>query len=37
MEVPGGHENKATVLAYEALGSALLLIGINWTGAMGTL
>jgi glycerol uptake facilitator-like aquaporin len=32
MEVPGGHKNKALVCLYEALGTAILLIAINWIG-----
>ena len=31
MEVPGGHQNKALVCLYEALGTATLLLAINWT------
>jgi len=31
MEVPNGRSNKGTVLLYEFLGTAILLIGINQT------
>ena len=30
MEVPGGHENKFAVCLYEAIGTAMLLLAINW-------
>ena len=30
MEVPGGEKNKLIVCIYEALGTALLLIAVNW-------
>ena len=29
MEVPGGHQNKLSVCAYEFLGTALLLLSLN--------
>ena len=32
MEVPGGHKVKPLVCLYEALGTATLLIAINWSG-----
>jgi len=31
MEVPGGHNNKLIVCAYEVFITAFLLIGINWS------
>ena len=30
MEVPGGHKNKGIVCIYEFVGTALLLIAVNW-------
>lgn len=30
MEVPGGDKNKLIVCIYEAIGTALLLIAVNW-------
>lgn len=30
MEVPGGHQNKGLVCLYEAMGTATLLLAINW-------
>ena len=33
MEVPGGHKNLFRVMLYEAIGTAFLLIGVNWGAA----
>lgn len=33
MEVPQGHKNMTAVCLYELLGTALLLISINWSAA----
>lgn len=30
MEVPGGHQNKAIVCLYEMIGTATLIIAVNW-------
>jgi hypothetical protein len=30
MEVPGGHNNKCFVLIAEIMGTAFLMIAINW-------
>lgn len=32
MEVPGGHDNKIVVCFCELLGTAFLLIAVNWGG-----
>jgi glycerol uptake facilitator-like aquaporin len=35
MEVPGGEKNKMIVCIYEAFGTALLLIAVNWGSNSG--
>jgi|TARA_B110000285_G_C14967103_1_gene534644 hypothetical protein len=30
MEVPGGHQNKMIVCLYEMIGTATLIIAVNW-------
>lgn len=30
MEVPGGHMNKGIVCIYEFIGTAMLMIAVNW-------
>ena len=30
MEVPGGHQNKAVVCLYEMIGTATLIMAVNW-------
>ena len=35
MEVPGGYDNKLVVCICEMLGTAFLLIGVNWGGTTG--
>ena len=37
LTAPRGHENKGIVCLYEFLGSALLIITINWSATFGTL
>lgn len=32
MEVPGGYDNKLLVCVNELLGTAMLLIAVNWSG-----
>ena len=36
MEVPGGHQNKSIVMLYEFIGTALLILGVNWGTTMTT-
>lgn len=35
MEVPGGPQNKLLVCLYEAMGTCMLMLGINFTTAVG--
>ena len=37
MEVPNGKNNKVLVCAYEMMGTAMLQLGINWAGNVGSL
>jgi aquaporin Z len=37
MEVPNGKNNKVLVCAYEMMGTAMLQLGINWAGNVGTM
>jgi hypothetical protein len=32
MEVPGGHKNKFFVLVSELIGTAFLMMAVNWGG-----
>jgi hypothetical protein len=36
MEVPGGAANKTWVLISELLGTAFLMLGVNWGGCSGS-